>query len=39
MKYLVNVVETYKYDHMIVENIRPMFKDSKYRIIKRGQGL
>lgn len=32
----INVVETYKYDHMIVENIRPMFKDSKYRIIKRG---
>ena len=32
----INVIETYKYDHMIVENIRPMFKDSKYRIIKRG---
>ena len=28
-------VETYKYDHMIVENIRPMFINSKYRLIIR----
>ena len=31
----LNVVETYKYDHMIVENIKPMFTNSKYRLVKR----
>ena len=28
-------VETYKYDHMIIESIKPMFKDSNYRLIKK----
>ena len=28
-------VETYKYDHMIVESFKPMFENSCYRIIKK----
>ena len=31
----LNTVETYKYDHMIVESFKPMFENSNYRIVKR----
>ena len=31
----IDMVETYKYDHMIIESIKPMFKDSNYRLIKK----
>ena len=31
----LNIVETYKYDHMIVESFKPMFENSNYRIVKR----
>ena len=31
----LDIVETYKYDHMIIESIKPMFEDSCYRLIKK----
>ena len=31
----LSTVETYKYDHMIVESFKPMFENSCYRIIKK----
>jgi hypothetical protein len=31
----LDTVETYKYDHMIIESIKPMFKNSKFRLIRK----
>ena len=31
----LNTVETYKYDHMLIEEFRTIFTNSNYRLIKK----